>query len=59
MKCEGCGCTDEFACEGGCSWTYPRICSSCWEIHERVVKALEQNKAKAQSAIRARRVRDA
>lgn len=31
MRCVGCGCTDERACEGGCSWasTKPSICSSC------------------------------
>jgi hypothetical protein len=31
MKCVGCGCTDERACEGGCWWasTKPPICSTC------------------------------
>lgn len=33
MKCTGCGCTEEHACEGGCSWisTDPPVCSRCAE----------------------------
>lgn len=27
--CIGCGCTDDQACHGGCSWTQPGICSRC------------------------------
>lgn len=28
--CAGCGCTDDAACIGGCSWTgYGQICSTC------------------------------
>lgn len=27
--CEECGCTENGACEGGCSWVKPRLCSSC------------------------------
>jgi len=26
--CIMCGCTDRFACKGGCSWLNPGICSS-------------------------------
>lgn len=29
--CRGCGCTDAFACEGGCSWAEPGLCSTCAE----------------------------
>lgn len=32
-KCNGCGCTDARACDGGCSWVYEspgfNICSRC------------------------------
>ena len=27
--CRGCGCTDEVACPGGCSWASKGICSTC------------------------------
>lgn len=27
--CLWCGCTDEFACDGGCGWVVPGICSVC------------------------------
>jgi hypothetical protein len=27
--CTGCGCTDDHACEGGCSWAAPELCSCC------------------------------
>jgi hypothetical protein len=27
--CSSCGCTDERACEGGCSWVTPTLCSAC------------------------------
>lgn len=29
MTCRGCGCTDEFACPGGCFWIAPGLCSAC------------------------------
>ena len=31
MACEGCGCTDDRACPGGCSWVSidPPVCSQC------------------------------
>lgn len=31
LICRGCGCTDDRACPGGCSWvtTNPPICSAC------------------------------
>ena len=28
-KCRVCGCTDESACDGGCCWVFPDVCSSC------------------------------
>lgn len=27
--CRVCGCTDEQACDGGCTWVEPDLCSSC------------------------------
>ena len=27
--CEQCGCTEENACEGGCGWARPGLCSRC------------------------------
>ena len=29
QRCRVCGCTDEHACEGGCSWVEPGLCSRC------------------------------
>lgn len=29
MKCIFCGCTDDHACPGGCSWAAPNVCSQC------------------------------
>jgi len=29
MKCKYCGCTDDNACEGGCSWVAKDVCSKC------------------------------
>ena len=29
MKCKYCGCTDDHACEGGCSWVAKNVCSKC------------------------------
>jgi hypothetical protein len=31
LKCRSCGCTDDRACPGGCSWVSlnPPICSAC------------------------------
>ncbi len=28
-RCRGCGCTDDRACFGGCSWVEPDLCSQC------------------------------
>lgn len=27
--CRVCGCTDDHACEGGCWWVQPDLCSQC------------------------------
>lgn len=27
--CRVCGCTDDAACEGGCYWVEPDLCSAC------------------------------
>lgn len=32
--CIGCGCTNEHACPGSCSWVAPNLCSSCAAIAE-------------------------
>lgn len=29
QSCRECGCTDNHACPGGCSWEEPDLCSSC------------------------------
>jgi len=29
-KCRICGCDDDHACEGGCYWVEPDLCSGCW-----------------------------
>jgi len=28
-ECRECGCTNEYACDGGCSWVEPDWCSTC------------------------------
>lgn len=28
-RCRVCGCTDDNACPGGCSWVEPDLCSKC------------------------------
>jgi hypothetical protein len=27
--CRGCGCTDNYACAGGCRWSSQNFCSAC------------------------------
>ena len=29
LTCAGCGCTNQRACPGGCSWVLPGLCSQC------------------------------
>jgi len=31
-KCIGCGCTNERACPGGCSWVAKNKCSGCFDV---------------------------
>ena len=35
--CRVCGCTDEHACPGGCSWVQEDLCSACQEELEREI----------------------
>jgi hypothetical protein len=35
MVCRGCGCSDDAACPGGCSWVEEDLCSRC-ELAESV-----------------------
>ena len=37
--CRICGCTDSKACEGGCFWVMPEICSKC--ITEEVPECID------------------
>jgi hypothetical protein len=30
-RCRVCGCTNDNACPGGCSWIEPDLCSACAE----------------------------
>lgn len=39
QTCLICGCTDSKACEGGCSWAIPGICSKC--ITDRVPECID------------------
>ncbi|MEN6583031.1 MAG: hypothetical protein ABFD54_11325 [Armatimonadota bacterium] len=32
--CRECGCTDDHACDGGCSWVEPNLCSACAEVEK-------------------------
>ena len=36
LRCQGCGCTNERACSGGCHWvaTNPPFCSECLDAAE-------------------------
>lgn len=37
--CRGCGCTDVLACDEGCWWIEPDLCSSCQPVTKEVVHA--------------------
>jgi hypothetical protein len=39
-RCRVCGCTDDRACEGGCSWIEADLCSACVETAERFAVVL-------------------
>lgn len=52
MKCKHCGCTETQACEGGCWWVAPEVCSSC-EALDRVLTRFHMRPAtKSASVIR-------
>lgn len=41
--CMFCGCTDEEACPGGCSWVAQNVCSRCADIvHEALVQEVQE-----------------
>lgn len=40
-RCEKCGCTSEKACEGGCFWVTPTLCSTCAPPKDVVAKVKE------------------
>jgi hypothetical protein len=33
QRCRVCGCTEERACPGGCTWVRPDLCSACSNLH--------------------------
>lgn len=37
--CRTCGCTDTSACDGGCWWAEPDLCSTCHRRHTNRVRA--------------------
>ena len=43
-KCRVCGCTDDQACEGGCSWAEPDLCSKCAAKKKRIRVSAENYK---------------
>ncbi|WP_437623359.1 ParB/RepB/Spo0J family partition protein [Sorangium sp. So ce1151] len=38
--CDVCGCTEDAACDGGCSWAAEALCSTCAVLQERIVEVL-------------------
>jgi hypothetical protein len=40
MRCVGCGCTEDDACVGGCTWVGDRLCSRCVQIYSAVTEHL-------------------
>lgn len=44
--CEVCGCTDYQACEEGCWWVFPTICSTCYDEGARPRQREETTDAK-------------
>jgi hypothetical protein len=46
--CMFCGCTDENACPGGCSWVAPGVCSRCAGIIHEALKQDAPGKVKLQ-----------
>ena len=53
MKCKHCGCTDTQACEGGCWWVAPDVCSTC-EPADKMLKRMHVGPStKAASVLKA------
>ena len=50
MKCKYCGCTDDHACEGGCSWVAKDVCSKCASELVRVIQVDANGKWAGQSS---------
>jgi hypothetical protein len=44
--CRLCGCSEEDACDGGCSWAGPELCSACDAKDKLLVRALSRPPAK-------------
>lgn len=49
LACCLCGCTDERACPGGCSWIsfHPPVCSACEDIAAEIMQMKEEQHAQA------------
>ena len=60
MRCRECGCTDTRACDGGCFWVEPELCSQCSvPLLRQRLQALEcGNRVLAMDAANARFVQD-
>lgn len=60
MRCIVCGCTEEFACEGGCSWAarYTKdrgVCSSCpIPVPESMLTKIQKRRRQALTSILAK-----
>lgn len=54
MKCRLCSCTDEHACDGGCSWVpgEGNLCSVCYEIVLAVKEWLESARRPSWAALK-------
>lgn len=42
QTCRICGCTDDHACEGGCWWVEPGLCSRCAGVDEEDTKLISE-----------------
>lgn len=52
MRCRVCGCTDERACAGGCSWVDGDICSGCFRVAEALREWMESANRASWAALR-------
>ena len=51
-ECLCCGCTQNNACEGGCSWITPDLCSSCADLFKDEIALIDKlKKVKEETAI--------